>query len=126
MKLDILSKKADYVGITGSVLCIIHCLATPVLLMTSSVFRHDSIRMGYLSLDYVFIALNITAVYYATRHQTAPLIKTLLWAFLSVFALAIVLEDVNEIFEYLGYAASAGLVMTHLANLRYCRLQHAH
>ena len=43
MKTDILSRKADYIGITGSVLCIIHCLITPVLLLTSSVFPEFSV-----------------------------------------------------------------------------------
>ncbi|MGA0557606.1 MerC domain-containing protein [Larkinella sp. VNQ87] len=126
MKLDVLNKRADYIGISGSVLCIIHCLITPVLLVSSSFLANDTVRVGFLSLDYLFIGVNILAVYFATRHFTTPAIKIGLWFFLSVFAVAILLEDVNESFEYLGYAASLGLVTTHLVNIRLHRLRHSH
>lgn len=125
MKLELLNRKADYIGISGSVLCIIHCLITPVLLVSSSFLTNDTIRVGYLSLDYIFIGVNFVAVYFATRHVTTPAIKIGLWFFLSVFAVAIILEDVSEMFEYLGYAASLGLVLTHLTNIRLHRLRHA-
>ncbi|NEU66866.1 MerC domain-containing protein [Spirosoma agri] len=126
MKTEILSRKADYIGITGSVLCIIHCLITPILLMSTALLQDDHLRFGYLSLDYVFIGVNIVAVYFATRHYALPIVKKALWSFLGLFAIAIVLEDVNPIFEYIGYVASAGLVITHLTNIRQHRLQHAH
>ncbi|WP_077923969.1 MerC domain-containing protein [Spirosoma sp. 209] len=126
MKTDLLSSKADYIGITGSVLCIIHCLVTPVLLMTTAVFQDEQLRVGYLSLDYVFIGVNIMAVFFATRHHVQPATKRALWGFLLLFATGIMLEDVNEFFEYVGYAASAGLVISHLINIRQHRLNHAH
>ncbi len=126
MKIDFFQRKADYIGITGSVLCAIHCLITPVLLMTSSVLKHDTLRFGYLSLDYVFIAVNIVAVFFATRHYGSPVIKRFLWSFLALFTVAILLEDVNEVFELVGYLSSAGLVVTHVFNIRQHRLSHAH
>lgn len=126
MKTDILSRKADYIGITGSVLCIIHCLITPVLLMTTTLFQDEKLRIGYLSLDYVFIGVNIIAVYFATRHYAPSFIKKSLWGFLSLFTIALLLEDVAPAFEYLAYFASAGLVITHLINIRQHRLNHAH
>lgn len=125
MKIDFLNKKADYIGIAGSVLCIIHCLVTPVLILTSTLVRHDTLRLGFLSLDYIFIAVNIVAVYFATRHATSPGIKRALWGFLAVFATALLLEPVSIAFAYLAYAASAGLVLTHLTNLRQHRF-HQH
>lgn len=123
---QLINDKADYVGITGSVLCVIHCLITPVLLVTSNVLQHDALRVGYLSLDYVFIGVNIVAVYFATRHYAAPAVRVSLWSFLTVFAVAVVLEDMNPFFEYLGYAASFGLVITHLVNIRQHRQNHTH
>ncbi len=126
MKTDILSRKADYIGITGSVLCIIHCMITPILLMSTALLQDEHLRFGYLSLDYIFIGVNIVAVYFATRHYAPPVIKKALWSFLCLFAVAIILEDVSPVFEYLGYAASAGLVVTHLINIRQHRIQHAH
>lgn len=125
MKTDLLSRKADYVGITGSVLCLIHCLVTPVLLMTTAVLRDEHLRIGYLSLDYVFIGVNIVAVYFATRANVSSAIKWALWGFLTLFSVAILLEDVNQAFQLTGYAASAGLIVTHLVNIRQHR-QHYH
>lgn len=126
MKLDNFSNKADYVGITGSVLCIIHCLATPVLVLSGSLVQHSALRVGYLSLDYVFIGINILAVYSATRHYALPAIKRSLWGFLTLFSVALLLEDTAPIFEYIAYMASAGLVITHLLNIRQHRLSHTH
>ncbi|MFC5410053.1 MerC domain-containing protein [Larkinella bovis] len=126
MKLEVLNRKADYIGISGSVLCIIHCLITPVLLVSSSFLTNDTVRVGFLSLDYLFIGVNMLAIYFTTRHFTTPTIKYSLWFFLSVFAVAILLEDVSESFEYLGYAASLGLILTHLTNIRLHRLRHTH
>src|SRR5919202_5631597 len=103
MKTDLLSRKADYIGITGSVLCIIHCLVTPILLMTTSLLQNDKLRVGYLSLDYIFIVINIAAVYSATRHYAAPMVKKSLWGFLGLFIVAILLEDTAPIFEYMAY-----------------------
>lgn len=124
MKPDLLSRKADYIGITGSVLCLLHCLVTPVLLMTTAWLRNDHLRIGFLSLDYAFIGVNIVAVYFATKANGSSAIKKALWGFLALFTVGILLEDVNESFRLIGYAASAGLVMTHLLNIRQHRLQH--
>lgn len=126
MKTDSLSRKADYIGITGSVLCMLHCLITPVLLLSSSVFQHSSVRIGYLSLDYLFIGVNVLAVYLATRHYAPPAIKRSLWAFLSLFTIALLLENSVPVFRYMAYVASAGLVITHALNIRQHRLNHAH
>jgi MerC mercury resistance protein len=125
MKLDLFDKKADYIGITGSVLCIIHCMTAPILVMASGLFHDDALQTGFLGLDYVFITVNIAAVYFATRQHTSLAIRTALWSFLALFAVALLLEDVSKSFEYMAYIASAGLVITHLVNLRQHRLQHA-
>lgn len=124
MKTTLLRQKADYIGITGSVLCLIHCLITPVLVLTSTLLNHDTLRIGFLSLDYLFIGINIVAVWSASRHTSRP-IRMALWSFLALFATGLLLEDVPG-FDYVAYTASLGLVVTHLANIRYCRTHHAH
>ncbi len=124
MKVD-LDKKADYLGIAGSILCIVHCLVTPVLIMTSTLLKDELVRTSFAGLDYAFIGVNIIAVYFATRHATSPIIKMALWGFLSLFSVALLLENNSRVFEYLTYAASIGLVLTHMANLRQHR-QHVH
>lgn len=112
-----IKSKADYIGILGSIGCIIHCLITPILVMTSTLLQHDSLRAGFLSLDYLFIFINIIAVWSASRHTLRPL-AVALWAFLALFATGLLLEELDARFEYLAYAASLGLVGTHLINIR--------
>ena len=126
MKTDSLSRKADYIGITGSVLCIIHCMVTPVLLLTTSLLQDSTFRIGYLSLDYIFIGVNIVAVYLATRHHAPVRIKWSLWGFLFLFSLALLLENRAPVFTYIAYIGSAGLVISHLLNIRQHRLTHTH
>ncbi|CCG98328.1 hypothetical protein FAES_0314 [Fibrella aestuarina BUZ 2] len=127
MKADVVDRKADYIGITGSILCIIHCLAAPALVVTSNLLQRDGVlQAGFLGLDYAFIAVNIVAVYFATRQHTTPAIRFALWAFLALFGVCLLLEDVSPVFEYVAYAASAGLVTSHLLNLRHHRAAHAH
>ncbi len=127
MKPDFLSHKADYIGITGSVLCLIHCLVTPVLLLTSAVLKQNVQALaGWHSLDYMFIGINVVAVFQATRHHALPAIRLCLWGFLGLFALALLLEERSAVFAYVGYIASFGLIVTHLANIRYCQTRHQH
>jgi hypothetical protein len=125
MKATAVDRKADYVGIAGSILCIIHCLAAPLVVVSSSLLKNDlALQSGFLSLDYVFIIVNIVAVYFATRHHHSRLVSTALWCFLALFGIGLLLEDYSPIFEYMAYTASAGLVVSHLLNLRQHRVAH--
>lgn len=127
MKTDNISQKADYMGITGSVLCLLHCLVTPVLLLTSTALQQSAtLRFGFLSLDYVFIGINCVAVYFATRQYAPPAIKRSLWGFLALFSVSLLVEDTAPIFQYIAYVASAGLVISHLMNIRQHKMSHAH
>ena len=125
MKTALLRQRADYIGITGSVACIIHCLFAPIVVMTSTLLNHDTLRVGFLSLDYLFIGVNIVAVRSASQH-TSRRIAIALWCCLALFAAGLLLEDRHQGFSYLAYAASLGLVITHIANIWHCRTHHAH
>lgn len=125
MKTPLLRQKTDYVGNTDSLLCIIYWLFTPILVMTSTLLNHDALRAGFLSLGYPLIGVNMLIVYSASRHTSTP-IKTILWTCLALFAAGLLLEDIHEAFEYLTYAASLGLVVTHLVNIRFYLTHHVH
>jgi hypothetical protein len=113
--------KADYIGILGSVLCIIHCLLVPALALGSSVATHHS-HPGLISLDYIFILINGIAVYYATRnHHSLPL-RILLWGALAVFSTSLIFEGKHHAFTLLGYVGSGLLIIGHLINLYICQI----
>lgn len=115
---------ADYIGITGSVLCIIHCIVTPILAVSSSLLFKDTLVEGMHLLGYAFILINGVAVYYATRNTHSVQLNRFLWFAFGVFAISLALEEVSEVFHYISYAGSAMLIIGHGLNLYLCRLMH--
>jgi hypothetical protein len=114
--------KADYIGILGSVLCIIHCLLVPALAFGSTVATHSHSHIGLISLDYLFILINGIAVYYATREHRSTGIRVLLWGALAIFSVSLIFEGRHQAFSWLGYAGSALLIVGHLINLYVCQI----
>lgn len=112
--------KADYIGIVGSVLCLIHCLVTPAIALGTTLTSHVH-TAGGLSFDYFFILINGIAVYYATREHRIPMLRLALWASFALFAVSLLLETYNPVFQFLGYVGSALLILGHGYNLFYCR-----
>jgi hypothetical protein len=112
--------KADYIGIAGSLLCLVHCLVTPALAMgtTLSVGHAEE---GVFNFDYFFILLNGAAIYYATREHKLPQLRVFMWVSFALFSISLLLERQSHSFEVLGYAGSALLIAGHLYNLFLCR-----
>lgn len=113
--------KADYIGILGSVLCIIHCMLVPVLAFGSSVASHHS-HTGLRSLDFFFILINGLAVFFATRHHSSLPLRILLWGALAIFSASLIFEGRHVIFSWLGYVGSALLIIGHFINLYICQI----
>lgn len=116
------NNKADYIGILGSILCIIHCLLVPVITIGSSLEHMHTHQAGLLSLDLLFVVVNGIAVYFATKdHKSLPL-RLLLWSALALFSVSILLESRLPVFTWLGYAGSALLIIGHFVNLYQCQI----
>jgi len=113
-------KYADHIGITGSVLCLIHCLAVPVIALLST----GAAQAGHyheVGNDYVFIFICIVAVYFAARSAYHRAVKVSLWFFVALFALGLLVgRNIHELewLEYLAHTATLGLIITHLVNIR--------
>ncbi|TDB64036.1 MerC domain-containing protein [Arundinibacter roseus] len=113
--------KADYVGIAGSVMCLIHCLITPALAIGSSYSMDHQHAAGGISFDYFFILINGLAVYYASRDHQLPALRAFMWGAFALFSVSILLENKHVLFEILGYVGSFLLIGGHMYNLFYCR-----
>lgn len=126
-----ITQYADRLGITSSVLCLIHCLVLPLVAgiwfeighhhhhhHAGSGHDHDLLLHG---IDYAFIPLSAIAVVFAVRHTHLPAIRISLLAFMALFVSGILLAETNAAFEHLTHVGSAGLVLTHLINLKVCR-----
>ncbi|MBU1822427.1 MAG: MerC domain-containing protein [Bacteroidetes bacterium] len=113
--------KADYIGITGSLLCLVHCLVTPAMALGTTLSAGHAEAGGLVNLDYFFILLNGAAIYYATLDHKLPQLRIFMWSSFALFAVAILLEKQNHAFEILGYVGSVLLIGGHVYNLLFCR-----
>ena len=76
-----LSTRSDVIGAAASVLCFIHCLATPFLFVAHAglTIGHESHPLWWGALDIVFLAISFFAVYWSTRNTSKKWIKYAFW-----------------------------------------------
>lgn len=123
-------QKPDFVGISASFLCMVHCAVYP-LIVSLGVFvrtssdspryfgtKYQHIHSGWYWLDYIFVALAIWAVFNATKNTHSDFIKIGLWASLTVFSFSILLHHQFEGMFFLSFSASLLLVIFHILNLK--------
>lgn len=116
---NLISSTADYVGIAGSSLCLVHCLATPVLMVLRWYECCHFLEAAWW--DYCFLLICFIAVFYTTRtHQSVGLVWAFWLAFVA-FAVAILFEDDFVFAPYLGYGASSLLIIIHIFNIKFCK-----
>ena len=115
---------SDYLGISSATICLIHCLAAPVLMsMGIAVHDHEGHAHGWEILlshgwDFVFLGIGLIAVILSSRHMNSRPRKFLLWGSFGFLTAAILLEEAGSIFQYLVYASSLALILTHTANIK--------
>lgn len=121
--MKIVSVKSDVLGATSGALCLIHCLATPLLFLysTSPFYNNSNKPLWWTSLDLIFITFSLIAIIQSIKVTQLKLIKPLLASnWLILFGLII-----NEKFEYFkieeiySYIFSFSLIITHLYNVRH-------
>lgn len=121
---------ADYIGISGAFLCLLHCLALPLLMMANAVLAQVFAQVSWLINDYTFAGLALVAVFFSAKQAHSVQIRQWMWGSALFFALMVLLADQHEVFEWASYAGSIGLISAHTANLRQCRRHaacvHAH
>lgn len=124
---------ADWLGISASGLCLIHCALTPIIftakpvfygMIEKSVHNHEA----WATLDYVFLILSFLAVWYAARHTPHALLKWVLWLAWTLFAFGLLLESHRSSLGHgLMYVGSITLVLAHIKNYyhgqRQCKIE---
>jgi hypothetical protein len=114
----------DYLGIAGSGLCLIHCLAIPFLFYVQNAFAQkllESLNLENIYFEYSFVLLCFIAVFSTTKHNDSWKINTSFWLFFTLFAISVLFEDDFKYLDLLGYGASIGLIITHIININYCK-----
>ena len=111
---------SDYVGIASAVICMLHCIAAPLVFGAANHAHHHWDFVLAEQWNYVFLALGFVAVLWSTRHAHGKVIKWALWITYAALAMAILMESFAEELHlhFLVYGASTALIVAHLVNLR--------
>ena len=115
MRTSVLRKNADLLGIGSSVLCIIHCLLLPVMLLAGSFSGH---LHRWALLDYVFVVLAGVAVFFSARQLKSNPIRIGLWLSWLGFSVSILLHEQYTEALYASVFSSVLLAFFHLASYR--------
>lgn len=118
MKNTFFARKSDWIGIWGSLACLLHCLALPVLFyFFQFAFGFHQTSVGHW-LEYAFMAVATVAVGTTVKKSTSAGVKMLLISSLSLFISGILLESSLHFSVYLLHLGSVGLITGHTLNIR--------
>jgi hypothetical protein len=109
---------ADLMGISASVLCLIHCLAFPLLISFGFFFgamdEHGHEHWHWL--DYLFIGMAIIAVFFAAKNAHNYWIKVALWITVLLFSGAVLLHEDYPQMLFVSATLSIVLALIHTIN----------
>jgi MerC mercury resistance protein len=107
--------KADLIGIISSSICLVHCLATPLLI---------GLGMGFISnpfFKYSFLVISFVSIYKATENISNKKIISLLWVSFLGFLFSSILQEEHHWLHYSEYLFALLIILGHILNIRYCR-----
>ena len=117
--------KSDLIGASASGLCLIHCLATPLIFVakTCTATCCTGAPDWWRWIDFIFLIVAFIAIYQSSKHSNSKWIKTSLWG----GWVALLFVICNEYGHFIDlpsttiYIPAVVLIGLHLYNLYYCR-----
>lgn len=115
------AQSSDALGISASLLCMVHCLAFPLFISMGYIFQqgeehgHDHWHW----VDYLFIGLAFWAVFHTSKNTQSKGIKIALWIAVSVFSIAVFLHNLTPWMGFVSVASSLILVIVHILNWKF-------
>ncbi|NET31736.1 MAG: MerC domain-containing protein [Cyanothece sp. SIO1E1] len=115
--------KPDSLGAIASTLCMLHCFATPFLIiaLAGSASITAEAPIWWTSINYIFLVIAFFAVLSSTQTTSRSFMKPLFWTNWIVLSFVIVNEQIGWLAlpELVTYAAATLLVLLHLYHRRY-------
>ena len=125
MKINRLNAKSDIIGASASMLCLLHCLATPFLFVWYSGITaiREASFWWWGMLDLVFLIISFLAVYWSAKTTSKFWVKLVLWISWGFLSLAIINEKLSILpfGEMTVYIPTISLIFFHIYNRRYCK-----
>lgn len=117
-------KNPDLLGVVASSLCLIHCVLTPFLFLSSVLIvispdgNEGEIPLIWNAVEIVFLILSFWSVRQATRQNSHPWIGFGLYMSWLILATTVLFEwiDVHFLGDSLKYVAVVVLIILHLYN----------
>jgi hypothetical protein len=107
---------SDFVGMGGSFLCLVHCLAPQLVVLGSLGLGIGSFFANEAWVLFFWVSC-LLAVWHSSRRSLFVRSGRLLWAAFGIFSLGTFLEFFAGFEHSLSYAGSIALILAHLYNL---------
>ena len=123
MKITI--KNPDYLGVISGGLCLLHCIATPLLFISNAELAGHGTPREWQLLNFVFLAISFLAITTSAKNSSNSTVKVLfyvLWAIL----FGLIFNESIHIFhlpELATYISAFSLCCLHVYNLKYCQCE---
>ena len=121
MKITI--KNPDYLGVISGGLCILHCIATPLLFISNAELAGHGTPIQWQLLNFIFVALSFLAVRSSAKNSSSSTVKLLFYVFWFILFSLILNESIHvfHLPELATYASAFSLCCLHVYNLKYCQ-----
>jgi len=107
--------KADLIGILSSSICLVHCVATPLLIAFGAGFITNQF------FTYLFLIISFVSIFKATENITSKKISLLLWISFWGFLFSTLFQEEYEWLHYSGYLFASLIIIGHILNIKHCR-----
>jgi hypothetical protein len=97
--------KADFIGIVSSSLCLVHCIATPLLIAFGAGFITNPV------FKYLFLIISFVSIFKATGNNKNTKIASLLWVSFWGFLFSSLFQEKYEWLHYSGYFFAVLIIM---------------
>lgn len=121
------NNKSDLFGVFASSLCMVHCLATPLIFVVqaSSVACSEVGPLWWRMMDYFFLVVSIIAIYQSAKMTSSTWMPKAMYAGWGILAFLILNKSLHllPIPPILIYLPAFSLVFLHLYNRKYCQCE---
>lgn len=109
------SYKADIIGILSSSICLVHCIATPLLIAFGANYLTNPF------FKYLFLIISFVSIFKATEKISKLKIALLLWVSFSGFLFSTLFQEEYHWLHYTGYFFAILIIVGHILNIKYCK-----
>ena len=123
------NNQSDLFGVLASSLCMVHCLATPLIFVVqaSTAVCSEVGPLWWRLMDYLFLVVSIIAIYQSAKTTASPWMPKAMYVGWGILAFLILNESLHvlPIPHLLIYLPAFSLVFLHLYNRKYCQCEAA-